>query len=106
MNQNTKQTKSTNQSKGVTLTFGDGVQVSILKNNWQGADIPIQISTFYWEWRQREEIAGGFDRVSHLLVTVSTNRQEREEKMEEEEETNTLPAIQYITVKVKTSATY
>lgn len=57
----------------VLLTFSDGIQISILKDDRQGAYITIQVCTFHWKWRQRQEVAGAFDGISHLLVTVSTD---------------------------------
>lgn len=57
-------------------TFGDGIQVSVLKNNWQGANIPIQVGAFRRKWRQRQEVAGTFDSIGHLLMTVGTDGKE------------------------------
>lgn len=54
-------------------TFGDGIQVSVLKNNWQGANITIQVGRFRRKWRQTQEVAGTFDSIGHLLVTVGTD---------------------------------
>lgn len=54
-------------------TFGDGIQVSVFKNNWQGANVTIQIGRFHRKGRQRQEVAGTFDSVGHLLVTVGTD---------------------------------
>lgn len=55
------------------MTFSDRIQVSVFKDDWQGANIAIQVCTFHRKWRQRQEIAGTFYSVSHLLVTVSTD---------------------------------
>ena len=60
-------------SNASLLTFSDRIQVSIFKDDWQGTNIAIKVCTFHWKWRQRQEVAGAFDSISHLLVTVSTD---------------------------------
>ena len=58
----------------VVLTLSDGGQVSVLKDDWQRVDVPVQVSAFHRKWGKRQEVVGALDGGGHLLVAVGAER--------------------------------